>query len=297
MKSFRTTTYSLTTDKLTLPKDRPLILCLLCDLHGVEIGEDNAILLKEIRRSRPDLILGAGDLCFRSKDGTMLTAESLLLACREIAPVYLSLGNHEMAYRDSLKRREAYRRYVKGLREQKIITLDNQTRRISLLSQEIELSGLTLPREYYRRLTIPRLTSEEIEKMLGRTGLSRTPKLTENKEQKKTEGVVPAAGSEKQPYRILLAHNPSYGKAYFDTGADLTLCGHFHGGILRFTRRIGALGPNLIPFPRYCCGDFYRGDQAMVVSAGLGEHTIPLRIHNPRELVIIKIYGKTLTGE
>ena len=27
----------------------------------------------------------------------------------------------------------------------------------------------------------------------------------------------------------------------------------------------------------------------MIVSAGLGEHTIPLRIHNPRELLVIDI--------
>mgnify|MGYP000550335492 CR=1 FL=1 len=28
----------------------------------------------------------------------------------------------------------------------------------------------------------------------------------------------------------------------------------------------------------------------MIVSAGLGEHTIPVRIHNPRELVLINLY-------
>ena len=27
----------------------------------------------------------------------------------------------------------------------------------------------------------------------------------------------------------------------------------------------------------------------MIVSAGLGEHTIPVRIHNPRELVLDKL--------
>ena len=31
----------------------------------------------------------------------------------------------------------------------------------------------------------------------------------------------------------------------------------------------------------------------MIVSAGLGEHTIPVRIHNPRELV----FAELLTGE
>ena len=27
----------------------------------------------------------------------------------------------------------------------------------------------------------------------------------------------------------------------------------------------------------------------MLVSAGLGEHTVPLRIHNPRELILIEM--------
>ena len=31
----------------------------------------------------------------------------------------------------------------------------------------------------------------------------------------------------------------------------------------------------------------------MIVSAGLGEHTIPVRIHNPRELVLINLYPQS----
>mgnify|MGYP000027173269 FL=1 len=27
----------------------------------------------------------------------------------------------------------------------------------------------------------------------------------------------------------------------------------------------------------------------MIVSAGLGEHTIPIRIHNPRELILVDL--------
>ena len=34
-------------------------------------------------------------------------------------------------------------------------------------------------------------------------------------------------------------------------------------------------------------GDFHRGSQHMLVSAGAGEHTIPVRIHNPREVLIV----------
>ena len=35
--------------------------------------------------------------------------------------------------------------------------------------------------------------------------------------------------------------------------------------------------------------DFYKNGKCMIVSAGLGEHTVPLRIHNPRELIFIEM--------
>ena len=31
--------------------------------------------------------------------------------------------------------------------------------------------------------------------------------------------------------QILLAHNPKYGKPYFEWGADLIMSGHYHGAL------------------------------------------------------------------
>ena len=89
--------------------------------------------------------------------------------------------------------------------------------------------------------------------------------------------------------QILLAHNPKYGKTYFEWGADLILSGHYHGGVVRLSEHYGLSSPQYLFLPPFCCGDFHKGDQHMIVSAGLGEHTIPLRIHNPRELLVIDI--------
>ena len=83
--------------------------------------------------------------------------------------------------------------------------------------------------------------------------------------------------------------SPKYGRTYFHWGADLILSGHYHGGVLRFSRHVGAISSQFIPFPKYCCGDFYKNGKCMIVSAGLGEHTVPLRIHNPRELIFIEM--------
>ena len=101
-------------------------------------------------------------------------------------------------------------------------------------------------------------------------------------------------GTPSQPgFHVLLAHNPKYGNTYFSWGADLILSGHYHGGVLRLDQNHGLTCPQYLLFPPFCCGEFKKGKQHMIVSAGLGEHTIPVRIHNPRELVLINLYPQS----
>lgn len=94
-------------------------------------------------------------------------------------------------------------------------------------------------------------------------------------------------------FHILLAHTPRYAKEYFNWGADLTLSGHYHGGVLRLPfGGKGALSPDFVLFPKYCYGLFKKGEQKLITGSGLGEHTIPIRIANPRELVVISCKPK-----
>ena len=93
----------------------------------------------------------------------------------------------------------------------------------------------------------------------------------------------PAEGA----YRILLAHNPDYFSAYAQWGADLTLSGHLHGGMVRLPKIGGLISPNWTLFPKYDHGLYTIGEKKMIVSAGLGSHTIKLRINNPPELVVL----------
>ena len=72
-----------------------------------------------------------------------------------------------------------------------------------------------------------------------------------------------------------------------DDGADLTLAGHLHGGIVRLPYFGGVITPQLRFFPKYDRGLFKRRGKQMVVSAGLGSHSIPIRINNPPELVVL----------
>ena len=96
---------------------------------------------------------------------------------------------------------------------------------------------------------------------------------------------------EKTPgmYTVLLAHNPDYFERYREWGADLVLSGHVHGGVMRLPFFGGVIGTNFRLFPKYDGGLFREDGATMIVSRGLGAHTIPLRIWNPAELVEIVI--------
>ena len=75
----------------------------------------------------------------------------------------------------------------------------------------------------------------------------------------------------------------------FSWGADFIFSGHNHGGVIRFSENRGLISPQFHLLPSFCCGHFQRGKKHMIVSAGLGEHTVPVRIHNPRELVFVEL--------
>ncbi|MDD6615286.1 MAG: hypothetical protein PUF13_04165, partial [Lachnospiraceae bacterium] len=61
----------------------------------------------------------------------------------------------------------------------------------------------------------------------------------------------------------------------------------YHGGMIRLPFLGGVVSPQLRLFPEYSRGLFRLENRSMIVSAGLGSHTIPLRLNNPPELVVI----------
>lgn len=90
----------------------------------------------------------------------------------------------------------------------------------------------------------------------------------------------------------MIAHNPAHAKAYRDWGADLVVSGHFHGGIVRVPGVGGVITPQLRLFPRYDGGMYQDGKTTFVVSRGIGEHTLPVRLFNTPEVVVLNMKGK-----
>ncbi len=88
---------------------------------------------------------------------------------------------------------------------------------------------------------------------------------------------------------LLISHRPQYVDMYTRAGADLTFCGHAHGGQIRLPFVGGIIAPDQWLFPKYTEGIHYRKDKAVVISRGLGSSIIPSRINNRPEVVVVTI--------
>ncbi len=233
----------------------------LADLHNKRYGRDNACLIGAIRELKPDMILVAGDL-FNAKPGATLdVALHLLEELAKDYPVYYGNGNHEQRvglYPDTYG--DMAKRYAEGLAGLGIEPLVNA--HVQLNDYGIVIYGVEIDRFYYRRFGVQPMEEGYLQSVLGEVDKSR--------------------------YSILLAHNPDYFPRYAAWGADLTLSGHVHGGIVRipFVGR-GVASPNIRFFPKYDGGRFDEGGRTLLVSRGLGMHTIPVRLFNPGELLVV----------
>jgi predicted MPP superfamily phosphohydrolase len=93
-------------------------------------------------------------------------------------------------------------------------------------------------------------------------------------------------------FNLLIAHNPQYFDEYAEWGADLSVSGHVHGGIVKLPLIGGVISPAYQLFPKYDGGMFDIGGKKMVLSRGLGTHTIKVRVFNPGELDVIDLKVK-----
>lgn len=293
----------------------------LADLHDCTLGDNNRILRDALYREDPAALLIAGDMITESHTGVhMSNAYRLLCELSDSFDIYYAMGNHELRWKNKEKARPAFEKYKESLINNGIIFLENSSvclcrkgcggedkcvkysegtdgignesrsaddsreacmggygsstiREDSKVCEDsksnkdnkgmgIRLIGLDLPPIYYRKKKITGLDALAVEGMVG--------------------------AADRERFNVLLAHSPQYFEAYSEWGADLTLSGHFHGGIIRLPLLGGVISPYLRLFPKYDKGIYRsgRGEGRMVLAAGLGTHTFP-RINNPAELVLL----------
>ena len=179
-------------------------------------------------------------------------------------PIYYADGNHEL----KLARNEEifgvrYKDYVHSLKEYNIHHISNETIVIQSETGFISLTAFDLEKKYYQRFHVPRMPLSHMESVVG--------------------------SSPGNIFHILLAHNPNYLKTYADWGSDLVLAGHFHGGMVRIPKFGGVISPQFQIFPKYDAGEFHEGETTMILSRGLGNHSIKLRLFNKPEISCIEL--------
>lgn len=234
--------------------------CVLADLHNKQYGKENALLLQAIDEQKPDVILIAGDILISNPRKSLEPAIDFVKKLAEKYPIYYGNGNHEHrlklypdVYGDMAKE------YGEALAKCGVEPLVNSSNYLE--KNNICIYGAEIDREYYKRFTVPEMDSEYMKSILGEP--------------------------DKTYYNVLLAHNPDYFPEYAAWGADLVLSGHVHGGIVRIPGWKGVASPNIRLFPKYDGGKFTEGNATMILSRGLGMHTIPIRLFNPGELIVI----------
>ncbi len=235
---------------------------LLSDLHGKSFGRDNEKLLSAIGRVNPDMIWIAGDMYTSSRDGDTQTARGLISALSRRYPVYYANGNHEQKTRLSPEDfGDMYQDFAGEIERLGVRHLVNE--RVYLPEFNMEICGAEIGFEYYGKFNKKKMEPAYLTQLLGKPDPARTT--------------------------VLLAHNPDFFEAYAQWGADLTVSGHIHGGLMRVPFLGGAISPSLKLFPRYDGGEFREGEAVMILGRGLGTHTLPIRIFNPGELVVIEL--------
>lgn len=225
----------------------------ISDLHNKEFGEDNSELINLIAEHKPDFIAVGGDMVTRTYENND-NMKNILTEISKIAPVYCCLGNHEsdLSYKFDFK-------------------------------SDIENCGATLLDNEHTIITTK--NGEEI-LIIGMSGYP----YPDTDEKHFWDELQESDELSADNYSLLLIHAPDYLYGLLpDSGIDLTMCGHTHGGLVQIPIIGGLIAPNQMFFPEYDKGLFEFGESTMIISAGLANSYPVPRFNNPPEICVIEL--------
>lgn len=241
----------------------------ISDLHNVKFGKNNQKLVDRIRECEPDMIVLTGDLV-DSNHTNVDRAVQFVDEIVKICPVYYVTGNHEYWLEKS-----EYDELMDGLVSAGVVILDNQVVEISRGDAKFRLVGLD----------DRSLADGTLEAMLSDESIR-------NNQAEQKEEIADNEDSGEKELTVVLAHEPQYLARYAGTGVDLVLSGHAHGGQFRLPFVGGIVAPDQGFLPEYTAGEYYMNGTEMIVSRGLGNSVIPVRLFNYPEIVCVDLVGK-----
>ena len=252
--------YRYQTDKIS----SQIKMIVLSDLHNHEFGEDNLTLISKVRKQEPDAIFLVGDfLNASSRDSSVVI--SLVEKLTEIAPVYFSLGNHEVEFTG-----EEPDALMEEIRNAGASVME-----LSYIDAEIRGESIRIGGMYDYAFALDGNNTTEKDHM--------DPKvysyLTDFQD---TDGL-----------KIMMAHRPDsfiFGEASKTWDVDLILSGHDHGGQIVLPFAGGLWAPDQGWFPEYVHGLYQKDKIEILITSGLGSQseTLP-RFNNPPEIAVLVI--------
>ena len=278
-RDFRETFYQVGSGKV----DQNLRVIQISDLHSSVFDGDNGRLVQRIQALSPDLIVMTGD-CVEQDDGSYDTTLDLCAQLVEIAPVFYIYGNDENSR-------------VYGID----MTLESLDARWATGEDDRDTTGI-------------HAVQDPLRKALEDTGvtvlLNETATVEVRGCQVDVYGVLTSNPSAFWPYagesyeaftqenpenfKLMLCHEPYIFETYEGTGwADLTLCGHTHGGVVRLPYLGGVyehshgLLPELQP-DTLIYGMYEIANRPLIVSSGLSNRGM-IRVNNQPELVVVDV--------
>ena len=253
--------YKITTKKI----ENNIKVMHLSDIHGIKTAYKANKILKVAQKEKPDIILLTGDLIDKTdyKNGkcpfeaTIDFMKNLL----KYAPVYYVFGNHEKILLED-KTDKGFK-FVKALEESGIKIMNNESDKLLVNGNNITILGIQEPQIVSDYDPFEKTIEEELRFVF---------------QEIKGESL-----------KILLVHRPEYFEIYSEYDIDICLAGHAHGGQVRLPFIKGLFAPNQGWFPKYTKGKYELKNSQMIVSPGLGNSIIKLRVFDPLEINIISI--------
>ncbi len=258
-KNLKITEYTISNEKI--PKAfSGFVIVQVSDLHNDVFGKENSKLLNKIEKINPDIIVVTGDLVDSRRTNISIGIQFIKNAI-DIAPTYYVTGNHEFRFYDE------YLLMEEEMKKIGVNVLRNEEQLIEKEGEFIQIVGIDSNIIIGDSNYVPGTNNVVVKEMLKNL-------------------------NDKKFYSVLLSHRPELFNMYEEQGLDLVFTGHTHGGQMRIPFVGGIIAPNQGFFPKYDGGLFTENNTTMIVSRGIGNSIIPIRINNRPEIVVTKLKNK-----
>ncbi|MBR0088793.1 MAG: metallophosphoesterase [Clostridia bacterium] len=242
------TFYQVKSNKVT---DNIRIVC-IADQHLKEFGNNNENLIREISKLKPDIIAIAGDMNIESQPDNYASIVDECKELNKVAPVYYSLGNHEidaMLFSGS--------NIYKDIKAAGVKILNNEQETVTIGSTNVDVIGLTQRPDEFNKY--------------GKEFFDKAMEENDN-------------------FKLVLNHYPeNFMGTLDDYPIDLALAGHAHGGQIRLPWIGGLYAADQGFFPKLCDGYHEIGNSHLIITRGLSTSGWMPRINNRPEIAVIDL--------